>query len=150
MVIIITFAALLAFFFFLRKHTGLAQLAALAGLCIFDFCSREILKFIEPHFTNLPKGLLDSCLFLVLIAVPALLLYFCASRGGLFGPMRIIMPVIAAVLFTTILIPVLSYFFALDGLSSQIDQTVHQFETLILLAGFATALIDIALQPRHQ
>ena len=150
MIIIIAFIALFSFFFFTRKHTGLAQLAALAGLYVFTLCSFELLKFLKPYFPGVPKELLSNCLSILFFAAPALLLYFCSPRSKLFSPIRFLAPIIAAALFTTILIPILAYFFPLDHLSLQIKQAISHFQEFILAIGFVTALADILLQSRHQ
>ena len=66
------------------------------------------------------------------------------------GLLRLIEAGIFALLMTSLLAEPLAYFFQFDGLSHQIADFVRSIEGYIVLAGVATAYIDILfIRNRH-
>ena len=143
MVICITLAVLAFLFFAVRKHTGPAHLAMIAGLSVYEMFGRDFANWLRSLSINLPADTLDMIIYTLLILVFPLLLYFHSSRGGMHGILRLAEAAIFAILMTSLLAEPLAYFFQFDGLSHQIAGFVKQVEGYVVLAGVATAYIDI-------
>ena len=152
MVIIITLAALAFLFFAVRKHTGPAYLAMIAGLSVYEMFGRDFADWLRQLSINLPADTLDMIIYALLILVFPLILYFHSSRGGMTGLLRLAEAAIFAVLMTSLLAEPLSYFFQFDGLSHQIAAFVKSIEGYIVLVGVVTAYIDILFirRPRYR
>ena len=74
MIIIACFALLFSLFFFLKKPTGAAGLASIAGLFLYDSFKTIVADQLTKIITSVPRGLIEFTLFasLVIISPPIL------------------------------------------------------------------------------
>ena len=144
MAFIVVLAALTLMFYLVRKHTGPAHLAVIAGVSVFNTFGLQLAKTLHENiFTNADLNLISNCINLLLVLAFPLLLYFKSSRGGLFGILRIIEAVIFAAILASLIAGPLAYFFSFDGLSTEIYGFIKSIEGPIILFGVVSAYVDI-------
>ena len=150
MTIIIALVALTLIFFAIRKHTGPAHLAMIAGLSVYEMFGIGFAETLQGIFSAAPLALLDNIIYLALVLVFPLLLYFHSSHGGLTGILRLAEAVIFAALMVALISTPLAYFFPFDSLSVHIASFVHHIEGTIVVIGIITAYLDILFFKHHQ
>lgn len=143
MVIAITLVLLFLLFFFFRRHIGPTHLAVVAGFCIYQTAATDLAKLIHVVIPNMPVGLLQNILCLVLVLGFPILLYFRSYKGGLFGILRVVEALVLAGFITSLIAGPLVFFFNFDQLSIDIFNFIKSFETPILIIGVVAAYIDI-------
>lgn len=144
MVIIVALAALFLIFFVLRKHTGPAHLAMIAGLSVYQMFGEGLAHWMHDSFLSaLPEELLKNSVYLALIVVFPLILYLRSGRGGLSGILRIIESLIFAAVMVSLISEPLAYFFPFDSLAAQISSFIKNIEGTIVVIGIITAYFDL-------
>ena len=143
MVIAITLIVLFLLFFMVRKNVGPAILGMIAGLSVHEMFGKDLAQILTNVFKDAPIELLETSVFLVLVLLMPLVIYFQASRGGLFGLLRILEAGLVAALLTILVAGAIGYFLPLDDLSNEIITAINSFRGPILMAGIAFAYFDI-------
>lgn len=144
MAFIVVLAALILLFYLIRKHTGPAHLAVIAGVSVYNSFGTQCAEFLHANiFNSLELDLISACINLLLVLAFPLLLYFKSSRGGLFGILRIIEAVVFAAIVASLIAGPLAYFFPFDELSTEIYGFIKSIEGPIILFGVVSAYVDI-------
>ena len=144
MAFIVVLAALTLLFYFIRKHTGPAHLAVIAGVSVYNTFGLQLSEFLHNNIlTSLDLKLISACINLLLVLVFPLLLYFKSSRGGLFGILRVVEAVIFAAILASLIAGPLAYFFSFDNFSTEIYGFIKSIEGPIILVGVISAYVDI-------
>ena len=149
MVILITLGALFTLFFLTKKHGGPAHLAVIAGLSVYEMCGKAFASWIFSINQTLSLELLETMIFVALVALFPLLLYFRSPRGGLGGIFHIIDAAVFALVLTALLSPVLAKFFPFDGLSEKIAGIIANYEGWVVIVGIVSAYVDILIYRGH-
>ena len=88
MVLVILVAVLLLICFAMRRHGGIAFLAALAGMYIYTQFGESFSDFICNLMPAVDPWWCLRCLNLLFVLIFPMIIYFRASKGGLFGALR--------------------------------------------------------------
>jgi hypothetical protein len=142
MVIAVTLAVFLLIFFFVKKHSGPAHLAMIAGLAVYELFGRD-LENILGNISGAPLEIIDRCLYIALILVFPLILYFRSDHGGLSGFWRFAESAIFALLLTALLAEPLAEIFAFDNWSHELANFIVGIEGWVVLIGVIAAYLDI-------
>ena len=145
MVILLTLAALFALFFLTKKHGGPAHLAVIAGLSVYELCGKEFANWLSSLTSVVSLELIETGVFVALVALFPLLLYLRSPRGGLGGIFHIIDAAVFALVLTALLSPVLARFFPFDSLSDQIAGIIANYEGWVVIVGIVSAYVDILI-----
>lgn len=148
MVIAGLLAILFALFFLVRKHTGPATLAMLAGVSVYQAFSGQFVEMVKHVFGGgIPEAYVQGGLCVALVVLFPILLYMRSYSGGLFGVLRILEAAVLAALMALLVAPVVTSmdFLAFDGLSRQIVDAIKNYEGIIMLVGVLTAYFDILM-----
>lgn len=149
MVIIVTLLILFCIFFFVKRHSGPAHLAMIAGFSVYQLFGDQLFGLIHQYIPDFDTGLLSTILYLSLVAFFPLLLYFRSSRGGPGGLIRMFEAGIFAILLTVFISDNLSQLFPFDDLSYTLAATLQSIEGYIVLIGIASAYFDILVYHSH-
>jgi hypothetical protein len=149
MIVIATLIIFFGLFWFVRKHTGPAHLAVIAGLSVYSLLGPQILDLVGHTFADAPIDIIRECLYLALIVFFPLVLYFRSERGGLRGLLRLVDAAIFATLITTLISGVLARFFTFDVWANQIADAISGVEGIIIAVGIVAAYLDILLYRKH-
>ncbi|MBR3135067.1 hypothetical protein IKG54_00675 [Candidatus Saccharibacteria bacterium] len=148
MIIAILLVALFALFFLVRKHTGPATLAMLAGVSVYQTFGGQFLDMAKKVAgDHLPESYLQAGICILFVMVFPIILYFRSRHGGLFGILRIAEAAILSAIMTLLVAPVLTNFdfLSFDSLSHQIVDYIKNYEGIIVLVGIITAYFDILM-----
>jgi hypothetical protein len=145
MVIIITLAFLLLVFFCVKKHTGPAHLAMIAGLSVYELFGRQFAESVHNLAEGSDLHLIEVIIYVALILIFPLLLYFRSARGGLHGLLRLAEAVIFAALLTSLLAASLAEFLPFDTLARDLAAFIKDIEGYIIIIGILSAYLDILL-----
>lgn len=148
MIIAILLVALFALFFLVKKHTGPATLAMIAGFSVYQTFGGQFLDMAKKAAgDNLPESYLQAGICILFVMVFPIILYFRSRHGGLFGILRIAEAVVLSAIMTMLVAPVLTNFdfLAFDSLSHQIVDFIKNYEGIIVLVGVVTAYFDILM-----
>ena len=143
MIIIIVLALLFAAFFAVKRHTGPASLAVVAGVAVYAAFSGQLLELGQGLNLGLPDGKLRALLFLILAVLFPMILYFKSSSGVMSGLLRIGEAALLAILITSLLAPHLAEWFSFDDLSNQIMNWINSVIGWVMTIGIGTAYLDI-------
>ena len=144
MILIAWFALLFSLFFFLKKPTGAAGLASIAGLFLYDSFKTIVADQLTKIITSVPRGLIEVIFFASLIIIFPLFLHLFSRRGHLFKIARLIAAFLVLVGSWCI-----TYFISVDPLSANILRTVSPFKHLIILAQAVLSYLDLLLYRDH-
>lgn len=148
MIIIALLAVLFALFFLIKKHTGPAMLAVIAGYSVYQTFGGQFLE-LAKHFApeSIPEAYIQAGICGLFVAVFPIILYLRSYHGGLFGILRIAEAAVMACIMTMLLAPVLTKldFLSFDALSQQIVDFIKNYEGIIMLAGIGSAYFDILM-----
>jgi len=142
MIIIIALVLLFILFFSLRKHTGPAHLAAIAGVSIYEAFGKELAKNLSSSI-HTQKSLIEVIIFLVLVVVLPLILYFRSSRNYSSPFFRIIEALVFSALLVSLSAWCINYFIPFDNLSKNIFSAINSFKGIIMVVGLVFAYFDI-------
>ena len=145
MVILITLAALFALFYFTHKHSGPAHLAVIAGLAVYESFGNQFTEFAQRFADNVAPDLVQTGVYVALVAIFPLLLYIRSGHGGLGGIVHFAEAAIFAAVLTSLLAPVLSQFFSFDAIAVNLTNTISAYEGPIVLVGIIAAYVDILI-----
>ena len=146
MVIIALLALLFAAFFMVRRHTGPATLAIIAGVSVYEAFGGQLVDLLKKvGLSGLSDGKLGALVFVLLVVGFPMILYFRSSRGGLFGILRVAEAALLAILLTSLLSPHVAEWFAFDGLSNNILAWIATVKGPILVVGILTAYFDVLM-----
>ncbi|MBQ3309502.1 hypothetical protein IJG78_02395 [Candidatus Saccharibacteria bacterium] len=145
MVIIATLIVLFLIFFFVRHHSGPAHLAMIAGLSVYTMFGGNFTEWIHRLFTQVPVEIIDSGVYVALVALFPILLYVRSSCGGMFGILRVAEAALFSVLMTSLLSATIAKYVTFDSLATQISTFITSIEGSIVLVGIISAYIDIML-----
>lgn len=148
MIIAILLVVLFALFFLVRKHTGPATLAMIAGLSVYQTFGAQFLEMAQKVAGDkLPESYLQAGICILFVMVFPILLYFRSRHGGLFGILRILEAAVLSAIMTLLVAPVLTNFdfLSFDTLSHQIVDFIKNYEGIIVLVGIATAYFDVLM-----
>lgn len=143
MVIIVALAILFFIFFILRRHSGPAHLAMIAGLSVYEMFGEGLAKWLSDMWTAVPDTILKYSVYLALIVVFPLLLYLRSGHGGLRGILHVIEALIFAAVMVSLISEPLAYFFQFDNLSTQISAFIKNIEGTIVVIGIVSAYFDL-------
>jgi len=143
MAIIVTLALFLLIFFILRKNSGAAILAVIAGLATYKMFGADLAATIHGWTLSMEQWAIDTIIYFALILIFPMLLYFRSGRGGLFGILRLAQTIVFALFLTALLAHPLAEIFNFDELSRTIASAIVSFQGPIVAAGLAGAYIDI-------
>lgn len=144
MAFIVVLAALALLFYLVRKHTGPAHLAVIAGVSVNNTFGLQFSEFLHNNvFTTIELDFIVNCVSILLILAFPMLLYLKSSRGGLFGILRIVEAAIFAAIVASLIAGPLAYFFSFDNLSTEIYSFIKSIEGPIILVGVISAYVDI-------
>ncbi len=145
MVIIIALAVLVFIFFFLRKHTGPAHLAMIAGLSVFELFGLGLVQWLHglDFLRAAPESLLKNSVYLALIVAFPIILYLRSGRGGFGGIFRFIEALIFAAVMVSLISEPLAYFFPFDSLATQISNFIQTIKGPIVAVGVIAAYVDL-------
>lgn len=149
MIIIACFALLFSLFFFLKKPTGAAGLASIAGLFLYDSFKTIVADQLTKIITSVPRGLIEVALFASLIIIFPLFLHLFSRRGHLFKIARLIESLIFAAFLVLVGSWCITYFISVDPLSANILRTVSPFKHLIILAQAVLSYLNLLLYRDH-
>lgn len=149
MIIAAILIVLFALFFLIRKHTGPATLAMLAGYSVFQTFGQQFVDFIKQTINNsaVPDTYIQGGLCVLLVIVFPIILYLRSYSGGLFGVLRLLEAIVLAAIMTLLVAPVITNFdfLSFDELSRQIVDFIKNYEGVIMLVGIITAYFDILM-----
>lgn len=148
MIVVILLAVLFAIFFLVRKHTGPATLAMIAGLSVYQTFGAQFLEMIQKVAGDkVPESYIQAGLCIAFVVLFPILLYFRSRHGGLFGILRFLEAAVLSAIMTLLVAPVLTNFdfLSFDTLSHQIVDFIKNYEGVIVLAGIITAYFDILM-----
>lgn len=140
---LITLIALTLIFFIIRKHTGPAHLAMIAGLSVYELFATDATDWLVRTMPELNPDFVSAVLYIALVAACPLILYFRSNKGGLTGLLRLLEALLFAGLMTALISAELAHFVSFDVLSQQIANFLKEIEGTIVLVGVATAYLDI-------
>lgn len=143
MVIIVTLALFLLLFFSLRRNSGSALLAAIAGVAIYEMFGVGFAGQLCSWFPSWDLWWVEKIVYLILVLGFPLLLYFRSSRGGLHGILRLAQAVIFALILTALISGPLAAFFGFDNLSLDIANFIKSIQGYIVAGGAVLAYLDI-------
>ena len=143
MVIIIALAVLFFIFFFLRKHTGPAHLAMIAGLSVYQMFGEGLANWIQSLITAAPMQVIQHSVYLSLIVVFPLILYLRSGQGGLGGIFRFAETLIFAAVMVSLISEPLAYFFQFDNLATQVSSFIQSIKGTIVVVGVVAAYFDL-------
>lgn len=143
MVLAVVLAALLLCFVFFKRHIGIAFLAMVAGLAVYDHFGALFAETIRTWVPAVDVTLTQQILYALFVAVIPLLLYFRAGKSGLFGLLRIAEAVVFAATLTVLLSDLLVYYFSFDTLAAEITQWLDGAHGYMMVAGVILAYVDI-------
>lgn len=143
MVIIAVLITLFLIFFFLKRHSGPAHLAMIAGLSVYGMFGVQFSEWLHKLFAQIPLDLAQTIVYLALILVFPLLMYFRSHRGGLFGILRIAEAAIFACIMTALLSATIAKYLPFDTLATKISGFISSIEGPLVLVGVISAYIDI-------
>lgn len=149
MAVIVVLAALTLIFFVIRKHTGPAHLAMIAGLSVYEMFGVQLVNAIVPA-VGLEQELIKHAVYVALVAAFPLLLYLRSSHGGMHGLLRVIEAAMFAAIMTSLLAEPLAYFIPFDNLSSDIANFIKSIEGSIVAVSVAAAYLDILFLRRDR
>lgn len=143
MVLVVLMAVLLLACFVTRRHGGIAFLAAIAGMYIFTQFGETFTDFICYLIPAVNPWWCLRCLNLLFVLVFPLIIYFRASKGGLFGVLRLVETVAFAFLITILVAPTLAEMFEFDDLAQLIVQGIGMIQEPMIILGIILSYVDI-------
>ncbi|MBQ3325538.1 hypothetical protein IJG79_00065 [Candidatus Saccharibacteria bacterium] len=148
MVIIAILIALFVLFFFVRHHVGLALLAIIAGVSVYEMFGHDFVNWVHGFLSQVPVDIIGSVIYALLIFVLPILLFMRSSHGGLHGLFHIAEAAVVATLLTVLLMPIVTKYCGFDTVSSGLAKTVEPVRGIIVLVGVGLAYFDILLSRR--
>ena len=145
MVLVILISVLLLMCFGMRRHGGIAFLAAIAGVYIFDRFGQDFANFLCDLIPAIDIWWCTRILYLVFVLAFPLIIYFRASKGGLFGVLRWVETIAFTFLITILVAPTLAEIFEFDDLAQLIVQGVDVVRTPMLILGVILSYVDILI-----
>ena len=143
MVLVVTLAILLLVFFLLRKNSGAAVLAMIAGLATYNMFGLDLAAQIHGWIPDWNQWVIEKVIYFVLVLGFPLLLYTRTGRGGLHGILRLVHTIVVAIFLTALLAEPLSEIFAFDDLSSDIAAWISGVQGIVVIVGLIGAYLDI-------
>jgi len=143
MAIIVTLALLLLVFFILRKNSGAALLAMIAGLAAYEIFGIGFAAQLHEWIPSWDQWAIEKIIYFVLILIFPILLYSRSGKGGLSGALRLVQAVAFALILTAFLAAPLSEIFSFDSLSRDIASIIIANQGFIVIAGLIGAYLDI-------
>lgn len=143
MIIVVTLALLLLVFFILRKNSGAAILAMIAGLATYEMFGVGFAEQIHSWIPSWDQWVIEKVLYFTFVLVFPMLLYGRSGRGGLHGILRLVQTIVFALFLTALLAQPLSEIFDFDDLSRDIASWINSIQGIVVAAGLAGAYIDI-------
>lgn len=145
MVLAVLMATLLLICFTLRRHGGIAFLAALAGMYIHTQFSENFSDFLCNLMPAIDPWWCLRCLNLLFVLVFPMIIYIRASKGGLFGALRWVETFAFTFLITILVAPTLAEIFDFDDLAQTIVQGTAAIQAPMLVLGVILSYIDILI-----
>ena len=145
MALVVLMAVLLLIGFAVRRHGGITFLAALAGMYIYSQFGETFSDFICNAIPAIDSWWCLRCINLLLVLIFPMIIYFRASKGGLFGALRWIETFILAFLLTVLVAPTLAEIFEFDDLAQTIVQWISTIQTPMLVLGIILSYLDILI-----
>ncbi|MBQ9020001.1 hypothetical protein IJ096_01625 [Candidatus Saccharibacteria bacterium] len=148
MVIGALLVVLFALFFLIRKHTGPATLAAVAGMSVYQAFGGQFLDMIKRVAgEGVPEAYVQGGLCIAFVIVFPIILYLRSYSGGLFGILRFLEAGVLAAGMTLMVAPVITGFdfMGFDGVSRQVVEAIKNYEWVIMLVAIVSAYFDILL-----
>jgi hypothetical protein len=142
MVIIVTLALLLLIFFLLRKNSGPAILAIIAGLATYEMFGLGFAAQIHS-WTDWDQWVIEKVLYFSFVLFLPLLLYARSSRGGLHGILRLAQTIVFALFLTALLAQPLAEIFDFDDIATDIANWIASVQGFVIVAGLIGAYLDI-------
>ena len=143
MVLVVTLAVLLLVFFIMRRNSGAAVLAMIAGLAVYNMFGLDLAAQINSWFPDWNLWIIEKAVYFVLVLGFPLLLYTRTGRGGLHGILRLANTIIVAIFLTALLAEPLSEIFSFDDLSRDIATWISSVQGLVVVVGLIGAYLDI-------
>ena len=143
MVLAVTLAIFLLMFFLLRKNSGAAVLAMIAGLAVYEMFGLDLAAQIFVWFPDWNQWIIEKVIYFVLILGFPLLLYARTGRGGLHGLLRLVHTIVVAIFLTALLAQPLSEIFAFDDLARDIAAWIDSVLGIVIVVGLIGAYLDI-------
>ena len=143
MVLVILMAVLLLACFAMRRHGGIVFLASIAGMYIFNEFGQIFTDFICNLIPAVDEWWCLRCINLLFVLVFPMIIYFRASKGGLFGVLRLVETVAFAFLITVLVAPTLAEIFEFDDLAQLITQGIEVIRTPMIIIGIILSYVDI-------
>ena len=141
MITIIILVAFFILFFFLKKHTGVAILAACAGAFFYSAINGF---FITIHdLTHLQLDVIENIAFVALVVALPFLAYIFSNRSWSPAILRIVSSVVLSATITTLCASFIKNLVSLDTLSNNILSFLAEYRGFILTASVAVAYLDI-------
>ena len=150
MVIIAILIALFVLFFFVRRHSGPAIFAIIAGLSVYELFGVEFVKWVHNLLNQVPVDIIGACIYVLLIFIFPLLLYVRSARGGVHGLLRIVQAGVIAILLATLLLPIVTKYCGFDTVSTGIGKMMESAKGTVLLVCIAFAYFDVLFSRRNK
>ena len=150
MVIIAILIALFILFFFVRRHTGPAIFAIIAGLSVYEMFGVDFVKWTHNALNQVPVDIIGAVIYVLLILIMPLLLYVRSSRGGLHGILKFLQAGVIAILLATLLLPIVNKYCGFDTISTGIGNFITSIKGIILLASIGFAYFDVLFSRRQK
>lgn len=145
MIIVVVLALFLLIFFCLRKNSGAAILAAIAGVALYGLFGEGFAAQIHGWMPGWEQWVIEKAIYLVFVLGFPMLIYFRSTRGGLHGILRLVEAALFALILTALISDPLAAFFEFDSLSSDISYWIKSIQGYVVVAGAIGAYLDILL-----
>ena len=143
MVLAVTLALFLLVFFLLRRNSGAAVLAMIAGLAVYEMFGLDLAAQIHGWLPDWNQWIIEKVIYFVLILVFPMLLYARTGRGGLKGILRLVHTAAVAIFLTMLLAGPLSEIFNFDELAVDISAQIDSIKGIVIIVGLVGAYLDI-------
>lgn len=145
MALIVLLAVLLLACFMARHHGGLAFLVAIAGTFVYEHYGQNFTDFLCHLIPSANPWWTLRCFYLLFVVIFPLLIFFRASKGGLFGALRLVETLAFSLLITILAAPVLADMLEFDSIARVIADFLNQIKNPLLITGIILSYIDILI-----